>query len=81
MNYSLDCSLKMSIKFEAIRQVNLSTKEDNNCNKVDKKHDDFSHGLVKTYLHVVVTFFGQRLHSTQVIQKLNLSATIIFLIS
>jgi hypothetical protein len=41
MNYSLDCSLKMSIKFGPIPQVNLSTKEDNNCNKVDKRHDDF----------------------------------------
>jgi hypothetical protein len=42
-----------------------------------------SHGSAKAYLHVVVTSFGQGLHSTpsQVIQRSNLSATIIFLVS
>jgi hypothetical protein len=31
---------------------------------VDKRHDDFSHGSAKAYLHVVVTSFVQGLHST-----------------
>jgi hypothetical protein len=37
-NSSLDCSLEMSIKLEAIFQVNMKTQEDNNRNK-EKGHE------------------------------------------
>jgi hypothetical protein len=51
--------------------------------KVDKRRVKFFRGSVKAYLHVVVTSFWSRvtLNPSQVIQRSNLSFTVIFLIS
>jgi hypothetical protein len=80
-NSSFDCSFKMSIKLRSnITSERELKKTIIAINKVDKRHIDFYRGLSNAYSSDLL-WSKVALNRCQVIQRSNLSAIVVFLIS